>query len=91
MSSLDRSYPDWIVAPVLRTHTIEHSGEKWTTSTFVWPNSAPQGRDPVPLWPVSEFMARWKPSAQMAKRLVDMNPDGVPEGEYPKGWKNANT
>lgn len=41
--------------------------------------------DGVPVWPVDEFIAAVMISQADAAKLREMNPDGVIEGQLPKG------
>jgi hypothetical protein len=38
------------------------------------------------VWPVEEFLRRQRCGQHVAARLRRLNPAGVVEGEYPRGW-----
>lgn len=38
------------------------------------------------IWPVDELLARYKCKRHVAERLKRLNPEGVEEGSYPRGW-----
>ena len=41
----------------------------------------------LPVWPIDEFLSRHKRLGLSVKaRLRRMNPDGVEEGNWPRGW-----
>jgi hypothetical protein len=50
---------------------------------------APLGYSPKrqrAIWPVAEIIHRYKVTRHVAERLRRLNPEGVEEGCYPRGW-----
>jgi hypothetical protein len=63
---------------IVRPHTIEHNGQKWT-STHIGPNWRY-------VWPIEELLARTDFPPDVQERLKELNPFGKEEGETCPGW-----
>lgn len=63
--------------------TITHAGGTFTALGF-------DKRTGRPIWPVDEILSRRKVGREVESRLRRMNPDGVVEGECPRGWNMRN-
>jgi|JI8StandDraft_1071087.scaffolds.fasta_scaffold276708_2 hypothetical protein len=64
------------------------SAEPWCVKyrNMMWRDA-----DGWPMWPVDEMLSRRPVTPSVAARLHRLNPNGVREGDFPRGWHRKRT